>query len=241
MMTGRLMAIAALIAFLLGIVVATFSETRIFMPALLRGAAVTLQVAGLSFLLMVAAALTAGAAKTSPFPPVRWMAGAYIEIFRGTSLLVQLFWFYFVMPEFGVTLPAMAAGVLGIGLNFGAYGAEIVRGAIQSVPKGQREAATALNIKPLHRLVRIVMPQAMIIMVPPMGNLTIEMVKATSVVSAVTLVDITYASVQQNQIHYRTVEIFMVTLVLYYCLSQLIRFSMGVLEARATRHLCTGY
>ncbi len=240
-MTGRLAAVAALTAFLLGITVATFADVRIFLPSLLQGAAVTVQVATLSFALMLAAALIAGTAKISPFAAVRWVAIGYIEIFRGTSLLVQLFWFYFVMPEFGITLSAMVAGVLGIGLNFGAYGAEIVRGAIKSVPRGQLEAAAALNMTPLHRLTRIVMPQAMVIMVPPMGNLTIEMVKATSVISAVTLVDITYASVQQNQLHYRTIEIFMVTLALYYCFSQLIRFSLSLLEERATRHLSAGH
>ncbi len=240
-MNARVVAIAALAAFLFGLVVATFSETRVFLPALLQGALVTIQVAVFSFLLMMASAFVAGAGKLSAIGPVRWIAIGYIEIFRGTSLLVQLFWFYFVMPEFGVTLPAMVAGVLGVGLNFGAYGAEIVRGAITAVPRGQLEAATALNMAPFKRLVRIVIPQAAIVMIPPMGNLTIEMVKATSVVSAVTLVDITYASVQQNQIHYRTIEIFMVTLALYYCFSQLIRFSMGMLEERASRHLARGH
>ena len=239
-MPGRLIGIAVLVAFLAGTAFATFSELRVFLPALLHGAVVTLQVSSMSFVLMILSAFLAGAAKTSPLAPLRWVASGYIEIFRGTSLLVQLFWFYFVMPEFGVTLSAMVAGVLGVGLNFGAYGAEIVRSSMQSVPKGQLEAARALNMTPLRRLARVVLPQAMVIMVPPMGNLTIEMVKATSVVSAVTLVDITFASVQQNQIHYRTIEIFMVTLALYYCFSQLIRFSMGILEERATRHLASG-
>ena len=113
----------------------------------------------------------------------------------------------------------------------------MVRGAITAVPRGQWEAATALNLTAFRRMTRIVLPQALVVVVPPYGNLTIEMVKATSVVSAVTLVDITYASVQQNQLHYRTIEIFVVTLFLYYCFSQLIRFSMGILEERSRRHL----
>ena len=236
-MTRRIVALAFLIAFLAGMVVATFSELRIFLPALLKGAVVTIEVSVLAFLLMTVSAFAAGTAKTSPWRPVRWVATSYIEVFRGTSLLVQLFWFYFVLPEFGLTLPALLAGVLGVGLNFGAYGAEIVRGAIQSVPKGQWEAATALNMSPFRRLTRIILPQSLVVVVPPFGNLTIEMVKATSVVSAVTLVDITYASVQQNQLYYRTIEIFFVTLMLYYCFSQLIRFSLGMLEERSTRYL----
>ena len=238
-MSNRVAAIAVLVAFLAGTVFATFSELRVFLPALLRGAVVTIEVAALSFFLMTAAAFVAGTARLSPWTPVRWVATTYVEFFRGTSLLVQLFWFFFVLPEFGLTLSPMVAGVLGVGFNFGAYGAEIVRGAITAVPRGQWEAATALNLTPFRRMTRIVLPQALVVVIPPFGNLTIEMVKATSVVSAVTLVDITYASVQQNQLHYRTIEIFMVTLFLYYCLSQLIRFSLGILEERSKRHLAT--
>lgn len=229
--------ILVILAFLAGLLVATFSESRIFLPSILRGGIVTLQVSILSFLLMIACALASGMAKLSPVAAIRWPAIIYIEVFRGTSLLVQLFWFFFVLPEFGVTLTPMMAGVLGVGLNFGAYAAEVVRGSIVAVPKGQWEASTALNMKPFWRWTRIILPQAGVVMIPPMTNLTIEMIKATSVVSAVTLVDITFASVQQNQLHYRTVEIFMVTLVLYYGLSQLIRVSGGMLEDRATRHL----
>ena len=238
-MSNRVAAIAVLVAFLAGTVFATFSELRVFLPALLRGAVVTVEVAALSFILMTAGAFVAGTARLSPWTPVRWVATTYVEVFRGTSLLVQLFWFFFVLPEFGLTLSPMAAGVLGVGFNFGAYGAEIVRGAITAVPRGQWEAATALNLTAYRRMTRIVLPQALVVVIPPFGNLTIEMVKATSVVSAVTLVDITYASVQQNQLHYRTIEIFMVTLFLYYCLSQLIRFSLGILEERSKRHLAT--
>lgn len=227
----------ALLAFLVGMSVATFAEMRIFLPALLRGAVVTLQVSVLAAFIFYCASFIAGIGKISKSRPIGWLSTIYVEIFRGTSLLVQLFWFFFVLPEFGIVLSPMVAGVLGVGLNFGAYGAEIVRGAITAVPKGQWEASTALNLPEWKRMMRIVIPQAVAIMIPGMGNLTIEMVKATSVVSAVTLVDITYASVQQNQLHFKTIEIFMVTLLLYYCFSQIIRFSAGILEERAKRHL----
>ncbi len=129
------------------------------------------------------------------------------------------------------------AGVLGVGLNFGAYGAEVVRGALTAVPKGQREAAIALNIKPRNFVVRILFPQAIAIMVPGMVNLTIEMIKATALVSAITLVDITYASVQQNQLYFRTLEIFTIALLLYYCFAQFVRFGGAALEEYFTRHL----
>ena len=131
---------------------------------------------------------------------------------------------------------ALAAAVLGVGLNYGAYGAEVVRGSILSVPRGQYEAATALNIPGWKPMLRIVLPQAIPVAVPGLANLTIEMVKGTALVSAVTMVDITFAAVQQNQIYYRTIDIFVVTLLLYYCLSQLVRFGASMLEARMTRH-----
>lgn len=236
-MVGRVSTIAALIAFLVGLSVATFSEMRIFLPALLSGAVVTLQVSVLAALVFYVSAFVAGVCKSSRNRAARWTATVYVEVFRGTSLLVQLFWFFFVLPEFGIVLSPMVAGVLGVGLNFGAYGAEIVRGALIAVPKGQHEACIALNIPRWKRMVRIVIPQAVPIMIPGLGNLTIEMIKATAVVSAVTLVDITYASVQQNQLHYRTIEIFLVTLLLYYCFSQLVRMGAAILEDRSKRHL----
>ncbi len=236
-MTGRLAAVAALLAFLLGLSVATFSDLRVFLPAILKGAVVTVEVTFWSLILFYVSAFLSGIGRGSKNTFIRWSCVVYIEVFRGTSLLVILFWFFFVLPEFGITLSPIVAGVLGIGLNFGAYGAEIVRGAIVAVPKGQYEACTALNISPLKRMLRIVIPQAVIIMIPGFTNLTIELIKATALVSAVTLVDITYASVQQNQLHYRTLEIFSVTLLLYYCFAQIVRFGMAMLEDYSKRHL----
>ena len=233
---GRAAVIASLVAFLAGLSVATFSEYRVFLPALLRGTLVTIQVSLLSAILFYAMAFLSGVGRLSALRPVRILAGAYVEVFRGTSLLVILFWFFFVLPELGVVLSPLTAAVLGVGLNFGAYGAEVVRGAITSVPKGQYEAATALNIPGWKPMLRIVLPQAIPVAVPGLANLTIEMVKATALVSAVTMVDITFAAVRQNQIYYQTIDIFVVTLLLYYCLSQLVRFGASLLEARMTRH-----
>ncbi len=240
-MAGRIVAVVALTAFLFGLSFATFSELRIFLPAMLRGAVVTLQVSMLAAALFVVMSFLAGIAKDSGLRPVRWLAIAYIEVFRGTSLLVQLFWLYFVLPEFGIVLSPMLAGVLGVGLNFGAYGAEVVRGAMLAVPKGQHEASVALNLSERASLFRIVIPQAVVVMIPGMTNLTIELIKATALVSAVTLVDITYASVQQNQLHYRTLEIFTITVMLYYCFAQFVRFGGSALEDRFSRHLRRGH
>lgn len=234
---NRIAIVSALIAFLVGLAFATFSEMRVFLPAILKGAVVTVQVSILSIALFFFMSVISGIGRLSDNRAIRWISIFYIEVFRGTSLLVILFWMFFVMPEFGVTLSPMFAGVAAIGLNFGAYGAEVVRGAISAVPKGQTEATIALNMTPYQRMTRIVLPQAIAIMIPGMSNLTIELIKATALVSAVTLVDITYAAVQQNQLHYRTVEIFAITMLLYYVLAQFVRFGGEALEEYYTRHL----
>lgn len=236
-MTTRIAAIAVLTAFLFGLVVATFSELRVFLPALLLGAVVTVKISIFSALLFCSMAFIAGIGRLSKVTPVRWACVLYIEVFRGTSLLVILFWFFFVLPEFGIVLSPTAAAVFGVGLNFGAYGAEVVRGAVAAVPKGQREAGIALNLSKFKYMTRIIIPQAIPVTIPGLSNLTIELIKATALVSAVTLVDITFASVQQNQIHYRTLDIFLVTLMIYYCIAQFVRFGGGMLEDHMTRHL----
>ena len=134
------------LAFLFGLTVATFSELRVFFPALLAGAVVTLKVFALSLPVFLALSFAAAAGRTSAYAPIRWLTSAYVEIFRGTSLLVQLFWFFYVLPEFGIVLSPVMAATVAMGLNFGAYGAEVVRGAVSAVDKGQWEACVALNI-----------------------------------------------------------------------------------------------
>ena len=232
MQATRMTALAAIMAFLFGLVVATFSQVRVFFPALLAGAAVTLEIFALSLPLFLILATTAALGRSSAHALLRWLAIFYIEIFRGTSLLVQLFWFFYVLPKFNIVLTPVAAASICIGLNFGAYGAEVVRGALGSVGSGQWEACTALGIPRYKQLLRIIFPQAVVIMIPSMTNLTIELMKATSMVAAVTLVDITSAAVKQNMVFFRTVEIFGCTLILYYCLCQIIRLLSEMLEKR---------
>jgi len=234
---NRLAIVTGLAGFLLGLSVATFSELRVFLPALLRGAVVTIQASVLSILLFLFMSFMTGIVRTFGNRAMRWTAIVYTEVFRGTSLLVILFWMFFVMPEFGVTLSPMVAGVVAIGLNYGAYGAEVVRGAIAAVPKGQVEATIALNMTPFRRVTRVILPQAIAVMVPGLVNLTIELIKGTALVSAVTLTDITYASVQQNQLYFRTVEIFSITLLLYYCFAQFVRYGGAALEEHFSHHL----
>ncbi|MCH4589541.1 ectoine/hydroxyectoine ABC transporter permease subunit EhuC, partial [Achromobacter xylosoxidans] len=184
-------------------------------PPLLEGLAVTLEIMAGAVVLAVPLALVAGVGRLSTVRPVRWLASIYVEVFRGTSALVQLFWFYFVLPLFGVQLPAMLVGIVVLALNAGAYGAEVVRGAIRAVPPGQREAGVALNLTRGQIMRRIVVPQAIPAMLPPAGNLLIELLKNTALVSLITITDLTFRGQLLRSETLRTTEIFTLMLLLY--------------------------
>tara|TARA_B100001250_G_scaffold192483_1_gene165464 strand:- start:1639 stop:2202 length:564 start_codon:yes stop_codon:yes gene_type:complete len=151
---------------------------------------------------------------------IQGIATVYIEFFRGTSLLVQLFWVYYVLPFFGISLEAFVAGVVALGLNFGAYGAEIVRAGILAVPKGQWEAAHALNFSPEKRIKNIIIPQIFPIILPPAANLTVELLKATALVALVTVVDLTFEAKQINSITWLSAQCFGTALLIYYIMAR---------------------
>lgn len=219
---------------------ATRDTYSLFLPGLLQGAVLTAEITVLGCLLAVAMAVLSALGKLYGPAPLRWLANIYIEIFRGTSALVQLFWLFFVLPQFGVSLEPFTVAVLGLGLNIGAYGAECVRGAIQSVARGQWEAATALNMTRIQMLRRIILPQAFIAMIPPWGNLFIELLKSTALVSLITLSDLAFKAQQMNQTTMKTIPIFTLVLLIYLVLSLLITIGMRFLEQRAARGLARG-
>ena len=162
---------------------------------------------------------------------------AYIELFRGTSLLVQLFWLFFVLPlpPFNLELSAYTVAIVGLGLHIGAYGAEVMRGAIGSVAKGQYEACVALNMPPATRFRRVILPQALLAAIAPGTNLLIELLKNTSLVSLITLSDLSFRARQLDQATFQTLEIFSLTLLLYFVLAQVINFTMRGVERRLGR------
>ncbi len=178
------------------------------------------------------AAFVAGLGRLSHSRLQRSLARIYVDIFRGTSALVQLFWVYFGLPLLGISLDAMVAGILVLGLNAGAYGSEVVRGAIQAVPREQREAAVALNLSERQTLWRIILPQAVLGMIPPFGNLLIELLKGTALVSLITLSELTFRGQTLRTAMLRSGEIFGLILLLYFLLSQIITFGMRRLEQR---------
>jgi polar amino acid transport system permease protein len=239
-MSPRSLAVCAILAFTGGLVVASFAGFREFLPGLLEGAFVTVKITLGGSVLAVLCAFTAAMGKMYGPWPVRALAVSYIEIFRGTSALVQLFWLFFVLPRFGLTFEPMAVAVLALGLNVGAYGAECVRGAITAVPRGQWEATVALNMTRGQALRRIILPQAVVAMIPPWGNLFIELLKATALVSLITISDLAFKAQQMNATTYRTIEIFSIVLVFYLAIALLITIAMQSLERWAAQNLARG-
>lgn len=204
-----------------------------FVPDLLQGLETTILVAVLSIILAAFTSFAAGLGRLSKFRWVRVPVAIYVEIFRGTSLLVQLFWLYYALPFAGIELPKLAAAVLAVGLNYGAYGSEIVRSSVLAVPKGQWEAALALNMTPLQRLANIIMPQAVIRMIPPFGNLLIELIKSTSLVYFITMADLTYqAMILRNNNIAWTTEILVLLLLMYLVISLSMSAGIRLLEKK---------
>ncbi|TDF97196.1 ectoine/hydroxyectoine ABC transporter permease subunit EhuC [Paenibacillus piri] len=200
-------------------------------PMLFAGAKVTLEVAALSSILALAISLAAGLCRLSQYKLIRFIVTVYVELFRGSSLLIQLFWLYFALPFAGIELPKLTAAVLAFGLNYGAYGSEVVRSSILAVPKGQWEAALALNMRRWQSLLYVILPQAGVRMLPPFGNLAIELIKGTCLVYFITLSDMTYQAIvlRNNYIDW-TPEILMLLLLMYFAITSLVSFGIRKAE-----------
>jgi polar amino acid transport system permease protein len=203
-----------------------------FKDTLWQGLLVTLQLLALGSALALVIAFAAGLARLSRHAVIRLPAAIFIEVFRGTSMIVQLFWFFFALPVIGIELPAFAVGVVVLALNEGAYAAEIVRGSITSRPPGQTEACIALGIGPMTRMRRILIPQSIPAMLPPFGNVLIDLLKNTALVSTITVLDLTYHGLQVRTITGETTAVFVTLLVAYFTLSLLLSAMMNWLEGR---------
>jgi len=196
------------------------------------GAAVTVEIFLGAVPVLLLLAVLAGAARLSPWRSLRLLALGYIAFFRGTSALVQLFWLFYALPLLGVTLPAMAVAILGLGACLGAYGAEVVRGAVLAVPTAQREAALSLGLSQWQWRRTVLLPQAALLALPPFGNLLVELLKLTSLTSLITLHDLTFEAQSINAVLFRTGPILGIVLAVYAVGSSLIDAGMDRLERR---------
>jgi polar amino acid transport system permease protein len=219
---------------------------------LFDGARVTIQVTSLAAVLGTAMAVLSGLASLSPWRAVRGVARVYVEFFRGTSAIVQLFWLFFGLPLVAPALPdfiperivrltPLEAGVVVFGLNMGAYGSEVVRGAIQAVGQGQREAAIALSLTSFQRMRHVIFPQAALTMLPPYGNLLIELLKGTALVSLITLSDLTFEA-QKLRVNGTadSLTLYSTILVMYFIIALAITTFVRLLERYFSRGLAIG-
>ncbi|MSO93637.1 MAG: ectoine/hydroxyectoine ABC transporter permease subunit EhuC [Rhodospirillales bacterium] len=202
-----------------------------------RGLLVTVEITVLSTILAAVIAVIAGLARLSKHAWVRWPAAVYVEFFRSTSCYVQLFWLFFALPFFGIYLDAFLVGIVGIALNIGSFASEVVRAAVLSVSKGQREAAIALNYTAWQRMRRVILPQAMIAMLPPMSNLMIELIKTTPLVSLITISDLTFTAHLFRTQSGQTFQAFGSILIIYFILSSGMAWIFNTLERRFRKGL----
>jgi polar amino acid transport system permease protein len=206
-----------------------------FLPFFLAGVPVTLEVTFLAMAVAVPVAVILAIGRKSPHALVRWPAGFIIEFFRGSSALVQLFWAFYVLPLFGLNLSPLLCGVLVLGLNEGSYMSEVVRAGLDAVPKGQREAALVLGLPAHYRLFRIILPQALPLMVPPFGNELITMLKFTALVSLVTIQDLSFRASLIGATLGQSGPIFALTIVVYFVLALILGGLVRLLERAVAR------
>lgn len=181
----------------------------------------TLQVTLLAFMLALVLGLLAALAKSATFAPLRWLSHSYVEFIRNTPVLLQIFIVFFGLPSLGITMSAFTAGVLALGINVGAYLAEVFRAGIQSVPKGQLEAAWILGISRRQRFLNVVMPQAARAVWPAIINNLIQLLLGTSLLSAIALPELTGTATVINARTLLYIQTFSVVALVYLFLSNL--------------------
>ncbi|MGW0609528.1 ectoine/hydroxyectoine ABC transporter permease subunit EhuC [Streptomyces sp. NPDC002788] len=199
----------------------------------LKGVWVTIQLLVLSTLLATAVSFVVGIARTHRLWIVRFLAGFYTEVFRGTSALIMIFWVFFVLPiTFGWQLVPMWAATLALGLTYGAYGSEIVRGALNAVDPAQKEGGIALSFTPWQRMRLVLLPQAVPEMIPPFSNLLIELLKGTALVSIIGMGDLAFSGNLVRLALQESADIYTYVLLIYFVIAFLLTRGMRGLEKK---------
>jgi polar amino acid transport system permease protein len=206
-----------------------------YLPLLLQGIPITLELTFAAITVVVISGFVLGLGRSSKARAIRWPCGFVVEFFRGSSAIVQLFWAFYVLPFFGINLSPFVAGILVLGLNGGAYFSEVVRASFASVPKGQTEAAAALDLSPWFRLTRVLLPQALPLMVPAFGNALIDMLKFTALLSLITINELAYRADAIRSVLTEGGQVYGLTLVIYFVMSLIFSFGVQRLEFLANK------
>jgi polar amino acid transport system permease protein len=198
-----------------------------------KGLGVTIYISLLSILLAMVLALFAALGRLSKFPPFYALSTFYVSLMRGTPLYLQIFFFFLALPQLGIVMPPIMAGVLALGMNYGAYMSETFRAGISSVGKGQREAAIALGMTSGQVMRRIVMPQALRFAIPPMGNDFIAMTKDSAMVAATGFVhELMWRATRQGRATFHNLEALIMAAVFYWGMTLILTAIQSRIEAR---------
>jgi polar amino acid transport system permease protein len=206
---------------------------RNIIPALLEGTVITLQIAAVSLLLGVVIGLPVGVGRVYGPPWLQRILGAYVTLFQGTPLLIQLFLVYYGLPDLGLTLGRLTAAYVTLGLNSGAYQAEYLRGALQSVSAGQMTAARAIGMSRGQAIRSIILPQALRLVLPAWSNEVIAMLKNTAVVYVIAILDLMGQAKVLNSDYFAPIPIYMTVAVFYIILVGITYLLLRQVERRA--------
>lgn len=206
-----------------------------FFPILKAGLYFTIPLTLITFVLGTLLAFFTALARISSNKPLVFLAKFYVWIFRGTPLLVQLFILFYGLPSLGVTLEPFTAAVIGFTLNVGAYSSEIIRAAILSIPKGQWEAAYSIGMTKFQAMRRIVLPQAVRVSIPPLGNSFISLVKDTSLAATITVTELFQKGQQIAANTYEPLWLYIEVAFIYLIFSTVLSYFQSKLEKRFDR------
>ena len=212
-----------------------FSVVLTKIPILLEGCVVTLQISFFALLLGMIFGIAGALCRISANRALNSLAFMYVWVIRGTPVMVQLFILYFGLPQLGIKLPSMVAGVLGLAINTGAYVTEIIRAGIQAVDKGQMEAALSVGMSFRQAMVRIIGPQATKICIPPLVNQFIMTLKNSSIASLVTITELFRTGEQIIYTTFRSFEVYMAVAVLYLIMNSVFMVIADRLERKMAR------
>jgi len=206
------------------------------MSFIARGINETLLVSALSIVLAMVLALLAALGRLSTIPPIYALSTFYVSLIRGTPLYLQIFFFFLALPQMGIILSGLSAGVLALGLNYGAYMSEIFRAGLSSVGRGQREAAIALGMNPWQTMKRVVLPQALRFAIPPIGNDFIAMTKDSALIAGTGFVhEIMWRATRVGRAQFHSLEALIMAAIFYWMMTLILSYIQSIIETRLSR------
>lgn len=204
-------------------------------PAFMEGVENTLQLAFFTVLFGSLLGLVVAVCRRTRLLPLRWLMNAYVAFIRGTPLLVQVLLVVYGLPQLGIRFPRMTLCIIALVINSGAYMAELIRAGLQSVEKGQVEAAESLGMSSGQTMLYIILPQAVKVTLPAMGNEFVAIIKESSILYAVGVYELTYQAYKLASVNYYYIETMIVAALIYFVLTYVATKLLGLLERRMRR------